>query len=202
MYSCNVVNILIISVCSDINQQLIDVYFLPHDIQRLEAYSRNQVEYRLILDLTADICQLYFQGKLKDVPIDSLQKAILIGVGLQNKNLDDLQKEFNMPVNQILAKFYDCLKKITKKIRSVLESTVEGSMVRTSHLNTGQDMQATAQTFAEELNEAAEVLERKQRAELKRLKKENLSNFAIKGTDEEWGKVLATNKSSIVSVKR
>ena len=116
--------------------------------------------------------------------------------------MDDLQKEFNMPVNQILAKFYDSLKKITKKIRSVLEDTIEGSMVRTSDLNTGQDMTATAQTFAEELNEAAEVLERKQKKELKRLKKENLSNFAIKGTDEEWGKVLSTNKSSIVSVKR
>lgn len=107
-----------------------------------------------------------------------------------------------MPVNQILAKFYDCMKKITKKIRSVLETTIEESMVQTSHLNTGQDMTATAQTFAEELDKAAEVLERKQKKELKRLKKENLSNFAIKGTDEEWGKVLSTNKSSIVSVKR
>lgn len=60
---------------SDINQQLLDVYFLPHDIQRLEAYTRNQIEYRLILDLTTDICLLYFQGKLNDVPIDSLQKV-------------------------------------------------------------------------------------------------------------------------------
>lgn len=160
------------------------------------------MEFRLILDLTTDICQLYFQGKLNDVPIDSLQKAILIGVGLQNKSLDDLQKEFNMPVNQILAKFYDCLKKVTKKLRSVLEHTIEETMVKTSALNTGQGMQATAQTFADELNEAAEALEKKQKKELKRLKKENLSNFAIKGTDEEWGKALSTNKSSIVSVKR
>lgn len=60
----------------DINQQLLDVYFLPHDIQRLEAYSRNQIEYRLILDLTSDICLLYFQGKMNDVPIDALQKVI------------------------------------------------------------------------------------------------------------------------------
>lgn len=62
----------------ELNQQLLDVYFLPHDIQRLEAYSRNQVEYRLILDLTTDICLLYFQGKMNDTPIDSLQKVILI----------------------------------------------------------------------------------------------------------------------------
>lgn len=116
--------------------------------------------------------------------------------------MDDLQKEFNMPVNQILAKFYDCMKKITKKLRSVLESTIEETMVKTSDLNTGDDMTATKQTFAEELSEAARELERKQKKELKRLKKENLSNFAIRGTDEEWGKALSTNKSSIVSVKR
>lgn len=94
------------------------------------------------------------------------------------------------------------MKKITKRIRSVLESTIEETMVNTSELNTGHDMVATGQTFAEELSEAAIELERKQKKELKRLKKENFSNFAIKGTDEEWGKALSTNKSSIVSVKR
>lgn len=36
---------------------------------------------------------------------------------------------------------------------------------------------------------------------MKRLKRENLSSFAIKGTDEEWGKALASNKSTLISVK-
>lgn len=45
-------------------------------------------------------------------------------------------------------------------------------------------------------------MEKKQRAELKQLKRENLSSFAIKGTDEEWGKALSKNKTSIISVKR
>lgn len=134
-----------------------DVHFLPHDIQRLEAYSKNQVEYRLILDLTTDLCQLYFQGKMNDVPIDSLQKAILLGVGLQNKSIDALATEFNMPVNQLLAKFYDCIKKLTKKCMSVMETTVEQTMVSTSHLDTGKHMVATKHTFAEELDEAAKV---------------------------------------------
>lgn len=58
-----------------LSQPLLDVYFLPHDIARLEAYSKNQVEYRLILDLTTDLCLLYFQGKMQDAPIDSLQKV-------------------------------------------------------------------------------------------------------------------------------
>lgn len=64
-----------IFIISALSQPLLDVYFLPHDIQRLEAYSKNQVEYRLILDLTTDLCLLYFQGKMQDLPIDSLQKV-------------------------------------------------------------------------------------------------------------------------------
>lgn len=185
-----------------LSQQTIDTLFISHDIQRLESYARNQVEYRLILDLTSDLSLIVFDGKVNDIPIDSLQKAILLGIGLQNKTLDKLSEEFNMPVNQILAKFYDCTKKLTKKLESVMESTVEKTMVQEVNLNTGKTMTPTAQTFAEELEKGAKELEKKQKNELKRLKNENLSAYAIKGTDEDWGKALAQNKSSVISVKR
>lgn len=185
-----------------LTQQTIDTIFISHDIQRLESYARNMIEYRLILDLTNDLSLLVFDGKMNDVAIDSLQKAILLGIGLQNKNLDKLCNEFNMPANQILAKFFDCCKKLTKKIEAVMESNVEKTMIQGSKLNTGESMQPTAQTFAEELEEGAKELEKKQKKELKRLKNENLAAYAIKGTDEEWGKALSTNsKSSIISVK-
>lgn len=185
-----------------LTQQTIDTIFIPHDIQRLESYARNMVEYRLILDLTNDLSLLVFDGKLNDVAIDSLQKAILLGIGLQNKNLDKLCEEFNMPANQILAKFFDCCKKLTKKIEAVMESSVEKTMVQESKLNMGQTMTPTAQTFAEELETGAKELEKKQKKELKRLRNENLALYAIKGTDEDWGKALTVNtKSSIISVK-
>lgn len=185
-----------------LSQNVIDTFFIPHDLQRLEAYTRNQVEYRLILDLTTDLSQLIFEGRLNDVPIDSLQKAIFLGIGLQNKSLDKLSEEFNMPVNQILAKFYDACKKLTKKLESVSESTIEKTMIQESTLNKGQSMTPTAQTFAEELEAGARELAKAQKKELKRLKNENLSAYSIKGTDEEWGKALASNKSGIISVKR
>lgn len=184
-----------------LTQQIIDTFFISHDVQRLESYVRNQIEYRLILDLTGDLGLLVFDGKMNDVPLDPVQKAILLGIGLQNKNVDKLADEFNMQPNQILAKFFDCCKKLSKKIDSVMESTVEGTMTERSQLNMGATMAATKQTFAEELEEGAKELARKQRKELKRLKNENLSAFAVKGTDEDWGKALATNKSTIVSVK-
>lgn len=185
-----------------LTQQIIDTFFIQHDLQRLEAYTRNQVEYRLILDLTTDLGKLIFEGKMNDVPIDSLQKAILLGIGLQNKSLDKLSEEFNMPVNQMLAKFYDCCKKLSKKLESISESTIEKTMIQESSLNTGKTMTPTAQTFAEELEAGARELAKAQKKELKRLKNENLSAYKIKGTDEEWGKALANNKSGIISVKR
>lgn len=179
-----------------------DTYFIPHDLQRLESYARNQVEYRLILDLTVDLSQLVFTNKMSDIPIDSLQKAILLGIGLQHKTVDKLSEEFNMPANQILAKFFDCSKKLSKKLESVMESTVEKTMVRETDLNTGESFVPTAMTFAEELEKDAKELEKKQKKELKRLQNENLSAYAIKGTEDEWGKALAKNKSSLISVKR
>lgn len=134
------------------------------------------------------------------VPIDSLQKAILLGIGLQNKNIDKLSEEFNMPSNQVLAKFYDCCKKLSKKLESVAEKSVEQTM--TKPLDMGESMMPTAQTFAEELEAGAKELAKAQKKELKRLKNENLSAYAIKGTNEEWGKALSANKSGIISVKR
>jgi len=47
-------------------------------------------------------------------------------------------------------------------------------------------------------------LKKKQRAELEKLKHENLAKYAIKGTEDEWGKALGnTGKTkTLISVKR
>lgn len=187
---------------TELTQKTIDEYFLPHDIQRLEMYARNQVEYKLIMDLTSDLALLYFQSKMASANIDSLQKAILLGTGLQHKTIEKLSEEFNMPNNQVLAKFYDCLKKLTKYVDSVLERTIESTMVNESQLNTGENLVALDKSINEDLADDVRKLEKKQKKELARLKKENLDQYVIKGTDDEWKNALAKNKSSIVSIKR
>lgn len=187
---------------SELTQKTIDEYFLPHDIQRLEMYARNQVEYKLIMDLTADLALLYFQSKMASVQIDSLQKAILLGMGLQHKTIERLAEEFNMPNGQVLAKFYDCIKKLTKYVGSVLEQTIESTMVSENALNTGENLMALDRSINDDLSEDVQKLERKQKRELARLKKENLDQYVIKGTDEEWKSTLAKHKSAIVSIKR
>jgi len=50
----------------------------------------------------------------------------------------------------------------------------------------------------------SQVLKKKQRIELEKLKQENLTRYAIKGTEDEWGKALGNSgkTKSLISVKR
>lgn len=160
------------------------------------------MEYRLILDLTSDLTRLYFEGKITDSEIKPSQKAILLGIGLQNRSVDKLSEEFGWPVEQILSNFRDCVKKLLKKLENVLETAIEKSMIKESDLNTGKSFAPSASTFAEELEKDARELEKKQKQELKRLKNENLATYAIKGTESDWNSAIAKNKSGLISVKR
>lgn len=165
-------------------------------------YIHNQVEYKLIMDLTSDLASLYFQGKMSGAHIETLHKAILLGCGLQHKTIDKLMEELNMPSNQVLAKFYDCVKKLTNYILRTMESTIESGMAKPSELNMGENLVPLKQSLDDEFAEDVKTLEKQQKKELAKLKKLNLDQYAIKGTDEEWSKVLSSNKSTIVSIKR
>lgn len=59
-------------------------------------------------------------------------QAILLGIGLQNKTLDKLADEFNMPASQVLVKFYDCVKKLTHKIMGTMETTIGDNIIPAS----------------------------------------------------------------------
>uniref|UniRef100_A0A1I8NMF9 RNA cytidine acetyltransferase n=1 Tax=Stomoxys calcitrans TaxID=35570 RepID=A0A1I8NMF9_STOCA len=187
----------------ELNKQVLDIYFLPHDLQRLESYARNQIEYRLILDLTNDISFLYFQGKMTDLPIDTLQKAILLAIGVQGKTVDGIAGELNMPGQQILAKFYDLIKKASKYFSNVVEGHIESTMVSETQLKRGEDFEPIALSLNDELEETAKQISKKQKDDLKRLKMESLKEFAIKGSDEDWSKALSgkEGKSKLISVK-
>ncbi|XP_050079625.1 RNA cytidine acetyltransferase [Anopheles maculipalpis] len=184
-----------------LTQTTIDEIFLPHDIQRLEMYVNSQVEYKLIWDLTTDLASLYFQDKMAGSHLETLHKAILMGCGLQHKSIDNMMEELNMPSNQVLAKFYDCMKKLTNYILRTMERTIEGGMAKTSELNMGQNLVPLKQSLNEEFAEDVKSLKKQQKKELTSLKKLNLDQYAIKGTDEEWSNVLSTSKSTIVSIK-
>ncbi|TDG40653.1 hypothetical protein AWZ03_012925 [Drosophila navojoa] len=193
-----------------LDKPTLDVYFLPHDLQRLESYARQQSEFRLIIDLLSDIAQLYFQGRIEGLQLDLVQQSVLLGLGVQGKSVDQIAAEVNMPGNQLLAKFFDAMKKCNQCFRTVLEEHIEGGMLQESELPRGEELQPLSLSIDQELEKTAQKLSKQQRKELKRLKAEATFNeYQIKGSEDDWSKALESNGkdatigagSGLISVK-
>lgn len=81
-----------------------------------------------------------------------------MGIGLQNKNLDELSAEFSMPSNQILAKFQDTIKKLTKNVMQIMENSIEADMPEEKVLTSSlKEYRPLEQTLDEELGEDVKV---------------------------------------------
>ncbi|ALC49640.1 l-1-G0020 [Drosophila busckii] len=176
-----------------LDKHTLDVFFLPHDLQRLESYARQQSEFRLILDLLTDIAQLYFQGRIDGLQLDLVQQGLLLALGVQGKTVDALGLELNMPGNQLLAKFFDAMKKCNQCFRQVLEQHIEGGMLQQNELPTGEQLVPLSLSIDNELEQSAQKISKQQRKELKRLKAEALDDYQIKGSEEDWSKALQSN---------
>lgn len=176
--------------------------FISDDFKRLESYVRNHVEYRLIIDLTSDISLLVFLKKLPTLQIDSLQRAILLGIGVMNKTIDKIASELNMPSSQLLAKFSDTMKKVKKVLDEVQVGVEqETEAVENENLNKLKDAQPIKISIDEELDLEVKSMELKQR-KLNKIKGTN-SQFSIKGDENEWKKALQNlgDKNLVVSIK-
>lgn len=110
--------------------QLNDI-FSPYDLKRLESYANNLLDYHVILDLLPAIAQLYFTRGLKhsedsseELKLSTVQATILLGIGLQKKEISDLEKELKLPSSQVLAMFA----KIARKISVFFTAVVEKAM--------------------------------------------------------------------------
>ncbi|KAL0829742.1 hypothetical protein ABMA28_003234 [Loxostege sticticalis] len=185
-----------------LTKERINQHLSNHDLGRIEAYCRQQADYRLVTDLLTPVAELVFHCKAK-VKLDAIQQAILIAMGFQMKDVDDIASELGLPGSQILAKFYEGCKKINAAINAVLEDTVAKEIgieeKSAEDANTGGPVK---QSLQEELSKAAKELERKQRKELSKLMGEDLAQYRIKGSEVDWQQSLAASKQKhLVSVK-
>ena len=96
-------------------------HLTPHDLQRLELYSRNLCDHHLISDLVPSLAQLYFTSRMgPGFRLSSVQAALLCGMGLQHKGVDDLTAELGLPINQTLAMFNKAVKKMSLAFHNLL----------------------------------------------------------------------------------
>jgi N-acetyltransferase 10 len=96
-------------------------------LKRLESYAKNLVDFHLIMDLVPTLAKMYFAKQLLPkgaVNLSYSQQAIMLGLGLQFKTVDDLQTDLNLQANQLLPLFNKGIRKFTRVFRAVYEREI------------------------------------------------------------------------------
>ncbi|KAG9328103.1 hypothetical protein JZ751_016551 [Albula glossodonta] len=220
--------------------------FSPYDLKRLEMYSRNMVDYHLIMDMIPSVARMFFLKQLGDISLSAAQCALLLGVGLQHKTVDQLEKEIELPSSQLMGLFNRLIRKVVQVrdgthtctsyahtpahhcethtyththlrplkapgqfnrakqekspgyFNSLQEKAVEAEMVASKDIA----MEPTIRTLNEDLDEAAKEFQEKHKKEMEQIKEMDLTQYMIRGDDEEWDQVLKkAGHTAIVSIK-
>lgn len=101
------------------------------DLRRLDQYSKNLVDFHLIMDLVPTLAKLHFLRSTLPrgtVTLSYVQSAILIGMGLQFKRVEQIEADLGLNTNQILPLFNKMARKFTKVFKQVFESEIEKEM--------------------------------------------------------------------------
>ncbi|MFT7814465.1 RNA cytidine acetyltransferase [Arapaima gigas] len=173
-------------------------HFSPYDLKRLEMYSRNMVDYHLIMDMIPTISRKFFLKQLGDVSLSAAQCALLLGIGLQHKTVEQLEQEIDLPSSQLMGLFNRLTRKVVQFFTSIQEKAVEAEMVASKEIT----MEPTIRSLNEDLDEAAKEFQEKHKKEMEKIKDMNLTEYMIRGNDEEWDQVLKmAGHTAIVSIK-
>ncbi|XP_067850129.1 RNA cytidine acetyltransferase [Heptranchias perlo] len=177
----------------------LETMFTPYDLKRLEMYSRNMVDYHLIMDMISSISRLYFLNQLGGISLSAAQSALLLGIGLQHKSVDQLEKEIDLPSSQLMGLFNRLIRKIVQLFNTILEKAVEEQMITAKEII----MEPTIKSLSEDLEEAAKEFQEKHKQEVEKLKGMDLTQYMIRGNDDEWNEVLksAGQNATVISIK-
>ncbi|KAM9376570.1 RNA cytidine acetyltransferase isoform 1-T2 [Pholidichthys leucotaenia] len=174
------------------------VYFSPYDLKRLELYSQSMVDYHLIMDLIPTVARLFFLKQLGEVSLSAAQCALLLGIGLQHKSVDQLEKEIKLPGTQLLGLFNRLIRKFVQIFTSVQEKAIEAQMAATKDVT----MEPTVRSLNEDLNEAAKEFEDRHKQDMAKVKEMDFEEYKIRGDEEEWEQTLKkAGNTAIVSIK-
>lgn len=169
----------------------LDFVLTAYDVKRLELYSKNMVDYHLIMDLLPEVAKLYFLGKM-EFSLSAVQTAILLGMGLQRKSVDVLAVELELPGTQILGLFNRTMRKVTQFLNGIVEREIESTLAPSRVV----EMEPTRQSLQQEMEEVeAEFKGQQSKKELEALKHINLEEFAIAGSKEDWDEAIGKTKS-------
>ncbi|CAI6080825.1 unnamed protein product [Clonostachys chloroleuca] len=118
----------------------LDQLMSPFDLKRLESYANNMLDYHVVLDLLPIIATLYFTGKIQsNVNMNGPQKCILLGIGLQRKDVDTVAAELNITSGQLLALFIKIMRKATAHFGSLVTAAAVAELPSTGDLGISRE---------------------------------------------------------------
>lgn len=136
-----------------------DSHITKYDLKRLELYCSNVADYHLIMDLMPTLAKLFFLDHFGHIKCTAIQLALLVGVGLQHKTVDEVSKELDLPVSQLLGLQIRLIKKIYQAIMNVVEDSVEQILGFSQNSNAALNAESTSiQDLNEELDKADKVI--------------------------------------------
>ncbi|CAG0920051.1 unnamed protein product [Notodromas monacha] len=182
----------------------LEIHLSAYDVKRLELYAKNLSDFHLILDLLPTIGRLYFTGFMGDLQLSAVQSAILIGMALEFKSVEEVAGELEIEVSQLLGLFNRIIRKAVTYFNSILEnSIIESSelLAEGKAASRVPQMVSTNQSLDDELEEAAKEIVAKQKKGKAKMKSMDLSEFQIKGNDSDWSEALKEGGKSSVVIK-
>lgn len=141
------------------------------------------LDYHVILDILPTLSTLYFKRRLispktesaptsdgsareRTVKLSSLQRAMLLAMGLQRKTIEEAGEELALQPNQVLAEFAKIIKKTCAVLQLIQRAAVVNEMPQIAKLSVNdKTMGGQLERMDEELEEAAKEVRRELRAQ-------------------------------------
>ncbi|KAJ7726390.1 GNAT acetyltransferase 2-domain-containing protein [Mycena metata] len=191
----------------ELNSMELSHLLTPFDLKRLEAYANNMLDYHVILDLVPTIATLFFEQRLigggeeGDVRLSAVQSAILLGLGLQRKQIEEIEA-----MSQILALFSKVIRKITKRLVGIQKAAIGADIPDPSTRTSTLAAAPISVSLEEELDEAgAGEMSKEKARQREMIDSLDLKKFAINNTSADWSmaesQIGKGRGNTVVSIK-
>lgn len=198
--------------------------FTPYDRRRLESYSRNLVDYHVIIDMLPKLAELYTLGGFgsqDDLRLSPAQSAILMALGLQRCSVEDLEHRLGIQVSQVLALFNKVIRKVSAFLRDLEETDIASRIGPANSVSTAAtilpraslrkgleeelDVRDTGEKIdmengnddleSDEVNDK-KVLKSTRIRDMEKGRGSGMSKFKVTGTEHDWETALPKGSNS------
>ncbi|KRX01052.1 hypothetical protein PPERSA_00800 [Pseudocohnilembus persalinus] len=185
------------------SKENLELFISPYDLKRLEAYCRNMVDYHNIIDLLPIVSRLFFEGKIPKIHLSYRQAAILLGLGLQHKEISQIADEINLPTSQCLALFIKAMKRFFNNFKQIYEIEIQNK--QNNNKNKDHKLIPVKNTIGEEVQDEGEkFIEELQNKNLQgeKVNKKRKGKYNFEMDDIDIQEDIKLDQNGTIQVKR